>query len=41
MTVVAAETTLHLDQGGERVYFCSPGCRDAYAALHAGDATPG
>ena len=41
MTVVAAETTLHLDHGGERVYFCGPGCRDAYAALHAGDAAPG
>jgi xanthine dehydrogenase accessory factor len=36
MTVAASEATVHLDlPGGERVYFCGTGCRDAYAALHA------
>jgi xanthine dehydrogenase accessory factor len=32
MEVVAAEATVHLDAGGERVYFCCEGCRATYAA---------
>jgi xanthine dehydrogenase accessory factor len=36
MTVAASEATVHLDvPGGERVYFCGTGCRNAYAALEA------
>lgn len=35
MEVAVADATLHLDIGGERVYFCSTGCSDAYAAQHA------
>jgi xanthine dehydrogenase accessory factor len=34
MEVAAADTTIHLDAGGERVYFCCEGCRAAYAAAH-------
>lgn len=41
MTVMAMETTLHLDVGDRRFYFCGAGCRDAYAALHAGDTASG
>jgi xanthine dehydrogenase accessory factor len=39
MEVVAAEATVHLDEGGRRVYFCCEGCRSTYAAdplRHAG-----
>jgi hypothetical protein len=32
MEVAAAETSVHLDVGGERVYFCCEGCRARYAA---------
>jgi xanthine dehydrogenase accessory factor len=38
MEVVAAEATVHLDVGGERVYFCCEGCRSTYAAERAPDA---
>ena len=37
MEVAASDATLHLDVGGERVYFCCEGCRSTYAAQHAGD----
>jgi xanthine dehydrogenase accessory factor len=30
MTVAAVDATLHADVGGERVWFCGPGCRDAF-----------
>jgi xanthine dehydrogenase accessory factor len=30
MTVTVSEATLHADIGGERFYFCSDGCRQAY-----------
>lgn len=32
MEVVAIETSLHVDVGGTRTYFCSEGCRDAFLA---------
>jgi xanthine dehydrogenase accessory factor len=32
MEVAATEATVHLDAGGERVYFCCKGCRSTYAA---------
>ncbi len=32
MTVATVPSSLHLDLGGERTWFCGPGCRDAYAA---------
>ena len=32
MTVAAVEATLHADYAGERVYFCSAGCRTAFLA---------
>jgi xanthine dehydrogenase accessory factor len=32
MEVVIGEATVHLDAGGERLYFCCEGCRAAYAA---------
>jgi xanthine dehydrogenase accessory factor len=35
MEVAVSEASLHLEQEGQRVYFCGPGCRDAYAARHA------
>ncbi len=41
MKVPITESTLHLDVGGSRKYFCGTGCRVAYAARHAGDATTG
>jgi xanthine dehydrogenase accessory factor len=34
MEVVASEATVHLGEDDERVYFCSDGCRSAYAATH-------
>jgi xanthine dehydrogenase accessory factor len=40
MEVVAAEATVHLDEGARRVYFCCEGCRSTYAAdplRHAGE----
>ena len=36
----SSDATIHLDVGGERVYFCCEGCRSTYAAQHAGDAAP-
>lgn len=38
MKVAVSESTLHLDVGGERVYFCGTGCRVAYAAPASPDA---
>jgi xanthine dehydrogenase accessory factor len=35
MEVAVTEATVRLDLDGERMYFCSGGCRDAYAAEHA------
>ncbi len=32
MTVLAAETSLHLDHDGRRHYFCGTGCLRAFAA---------
>jgi xanthine dehydrogenase accessory factor len=32
MEVAIGEETVHLDTGGERVYFCCEGCRSTYAA---------
>jgi xanthine dehydrogenase accessory factor len=32
MEVVIGEATVHLDAGGERLYFCCEGCRATYAA---------
>jgi xanthine dehydrogenase accessory factor len=37
MEIVASDATLHLDVGGERVYFCCEGCRATYAEQHAED----
>ena len=39
MKVAVSDSTLHLDVGGTRVYFCGTGCRLAYAAPQAPDAT--
>lgn len=41
MKVPITESTMHLDVAGSRKYFCGTGCRVAYAARHAGDATSG
>jgi xanthine dehydrogenase accessory factor len=41
MQVSISAASTHLDLNGMRVYFCGPGCRDAYAAQHAHDAAPG
>jgi YHS domain-containing protein len=30
MTVTISDATLHADLGGERFYFCSDGCRQAF-----------
>lgn len=41
MEVAVSEASVHLDAGGQRFYFCSEGCRDAFAAEaadHAGSA---
>jgi xanthine dehydrogenase accessory factor len=35
MEVAVTDATPSLEVDGERVYFCSGGCRDAYAAQHA------
>ena len=35
MEVAISDGTPFLDSEGERVYFCSAGCRDAYAEQHA------
>jgi xanthine dehydrogenase accessory factor len=32
MEVAVSESSVHLDAGGERVYFCCEGCRSTYAA---------
>ena len=37
MEVAASDASIHLDAGGERVYFCCDGCRSTFAAQHAGD----
>jgi ribosomal protein L24E len=31
MTVAAVETSLHLDDDGQIVWFCSEGCKRTYA----------
>jgi xanthine dehydrogenase accessory factor len=36
MSVLADDSSVHLDVDGERVYFCCEGCRSTYAARHAG-----
>jgi xanthine dehydrogenase accessory factor len=41
MQVAIADATPHLDLNGTPVYFCGPGCREAYAAQHARNAAPG
>jgi xanthine dehydrogenase accessory factor len=41
MEVVAAEATVHLDAGGERLYFCCEGCRSTYAEQHAAELRAG
>lgn len=41
MEVVATDASIHLDVGGERVYFCCDGCRDTYQARGTGDAVVG
>ena len=41
MKVPITESTLHLDVAGSRKYFCGTGCRVAYAARHAEDASTG
>jgi xanthine dehydrogenase accessory factor len=35
MEVALTPQAIHLDVGGERMFFCGSGCRDAYARLHA------
>jgi xanthine dehydrogenase accessory factor len=37
MQVAIADATPQLEIDGERVFFCCEGCRDRYAAQHAGD----
>ncbi len=32
MTVAAVDASLHVDQDGDTVWFCGPGCRDAWLA---------
>lgn len=39
MEVVASVASIHLDLGGERVYFCREGCRATYLQQHAGHVT--
>ena len=34
MTVAAVASTPSVQHGGETVYFCCEGCRDAFAAQH-------
>ncbi len=41
MQVAIADATPQLELNGTRIYFCGPGCREAYAAQHAHDAAPG
>ena len=36
MTVAISPASAQLTVGGETVYFCGPGCRDAYARERAG-----
>jgi xanthine dehydrogenase accessory factor len=40
MEVAATDATVHLEAGGERVYFCCEGCRSSYAAQHSGATHP-
>jgi xanthine dehydrogenase accessory factor len=40
MQVAVADATPQLEVAGDRVFFCCDGCRDRYAAQHAGDASP-
>jgi xanthine dehydrogenase accessory factor len=40
MQVAVADSSLHLDVGGERVFFCGEHCRRTYAEQHAPDAAP-
>jgi xanthine dehydrogenase accessory factor len=40
MNVALADSSLHLDLDGERVFFCGEHCRRAYVEQHARDATP-
>jgi xanthine dehydrogenase accessory factor len=37
MQVAISPATPQLVLGGERIYFCGPGCRDTYASRHADD----
>jgi xanthine dehydrogenase accessory factor len=37
MEIAVSDATPSLEIAGERVYFCSEGCRSAYAEQHAGD----
>jgi YHS domain-containing protein len=37
MQVAVSAATPQLQIAGERVFFCGVGCRDRYAAEHAGD----
>jgi xanthine dehydrogenase accessory factor len=41
MQVAASPATPQLQVSGEPVFFCGPGCRDAYAREHAGDIASG
>jgi len=41
MTVAAVETSLHLDRGGTRFYFCGPGCLRAFSANPSQPRLPG
>lgn len=40
MQVAVADSSWHLDMGGERVFFCGEHCRRTYAEQHASDAQP-
>ena len=40
MSVVAVETSLHLDHDGTRYWFCGSGCLRAFAADPAGYLAP-
>jgi xanthine dehydrogenase accessory factor len=40
MQVSVSASSLHLDVGGERVFFCGEHCRRTYAEQHASDAAP-
>ena len=40
MKVAVADSSLHLELDGERVFFCGEHCRQAYVEQHARDAAP-